>query len=44
MTDRRDTKAMPVLGGVRRALGREPRDGAGSARDMAAIGVWGTQQ
>ncbi|THC47414.1 NAD(P)H-binding protein [Streptomyces sp. A1499] len=35
------SREAPVLDGVRRALGREPRDFADFVRDAAARGVWG---
>ncbi|MER7881962.1 NAD(P)H-binding protein [Streptomyces fimicarius] len=35
------SREAPVLDGVRRALGREPRDFADFVRDAAAQGVWG---
>ncbi|CAM5236694.1 NAD(P)H-binding protein [Streptomyces californicus] len=35
------SREAPVLDGVRRALGREPRDFADFVREAAARGVWG---
>jgi uncharacterized protein YbjT (DUF2867 family) len=44
---RRDVGAVDVIyqtDGVRRALGREPREVAESVHNMATSGVWGTQR
>jgi hypothetical protein len=35
-----DGRNAHLTDGVRRALGREPRDFAGYARDTAATGIW----